>query len=98
MPSKSTKASLRYIVAMAFARTATRIFTSVLPITSAAASASTFLIPGVVADTAMLIKVNKEIDKIVAADYPLKRGDRPQRRGGQNLRRKRLPIRQAGDS
>jgi hypothetical protein len=38
--------------------------------------------PSVVGDTAMLIKVNKELEKIVAADYPLKWGVVPNEEAG----------------
>jgi uridine kinase len=69
---KVYESSLRYVVAMAFERTYPTLKIRFAYNVSRCVSIH-LLTPGVVADTAMLIKVNKEIEKIIAADYPLKR-------------------------
>lgn len=69
---KIYEASLRYIVAMAFARAYPQ-----LKIRFAYNVSRTFSVhilnPGVSANTAMLLKINHEVDQIVKNDYPLKR-------------------------
>jgi uridine kinase len=69
---KTYEASLRYIVAMAFARCYPNL--KIRFAYNVSRSISIHLLdPKVYSDTAMLIKINKEIEKIVAADFPLKR-------------------------
>jgi len=78
---KVYEASLRYIVAMAFARCYPNLHIRFAYNVSRAISIH-LLDPNVVGDTAMLIKVNKELEKIVAADYPLKWGVVPNEEAG----------------
>ena len=69
---KVYEASLRYVVAMAFARCYPGIKIKFSYNVSRAISIN-ILTPGMTANTAMLIKINHEVDAIIAADLPLKR-------------------------
>lgn len=69
---KVYEASLRYILAMAFARCYPNLHVRFAYNVSRCISVH-LLDPNVTGDTAMLIKLNKELEKIVSADYPLKR-------------------------
>jgi uridine kinase len=69
---KMYEASLRYVIAMAFASIYPNIKIRFAYNVSRCISIH-ILTPGVASNTAMLIKINHEIERIVAADYPLKR-------------------------
>ena len=69
---KIYEASLRYIVAMAFARCYPDLKIRFAYNVSRCISISC-LTPGYSANNAMLLKIRHEIEEIVAADYPLKR-------------------------
>lgn len=69
---KVYEASLRYVVAMAFARCYPGLKIRFAYNVSRSISIS-FLDNKTCATTAMLLKVTHEIDRIIAADYPLKR-------------------------
>ena len=69
---KVYEASLRYVVAMAFARCYPDL--RVRFAYNVSRSISISLLDGKVANTAMLLKVSHEIDRIIAEDIPLVRG------------------------
>jgi len=69
---KVYEASLRYILAMAFARCYPNLRVRFAYNVSRCVSVH-LLDPNVTGDTAMLIKLNHEMEKIVAADFPFKR-------------------------
>ena len=69
---KTYEASLRYIVAMAFKRAYPDLKIRFAYNVSRCVSIH-LLSKGYVANTAMLIKINHEIESIIKADYPLKR-------------------------
>ena len=69
---KVYEASLRYVVAMAFSRCYPDIKIRFSYNVSRCISVS-FLDPSIVANTAMLLKITHEIDRIIAADLPLLR-------------------------
>jgi uridine kinase len=69
---KIYEATLRYVVAMAFNRTYPQLHTRFAYNVSRCISIH-LLDPGYRADTAMLFKVNHEIEAIIKADYPLNR-------------------------
>ena len=69
---KTYEASLRYIVAMAFKRAYPDLKIRFAYNVSRCVSIH-LLSKGYVANTAMLIKINHEIENIIKADYPLKR-------------------------
>ena len=69
---KVYETSLRYIVAMAFSRVYPGVKIRFAYNVSRAISVS-LLTPGLTANSTMLQKVTAEIDRIIAADYPLKR-------------------------
>ncbi len=69
---KTYEASLRYIVAMAFKRVYPDLKIRFAYNVSRCVSIH-LLSKGYVANTAMLIKINHEIESIIKADYPLKR-------------------------
>jgi uridine kinase len=70
--TKTYEASLRYVVAMAFSRLYPGLHIRFAYNVSRCISIH-LLTPGYQANTAMLIKVNHEIEKIIAADLPFKR-------------------------
>lgn len=70
--AKIYEATLRYVVAMAFARTYTNLHIRFAYNVSRCISIH-LLDPGVNANTAMLLKVRHEIDAIIEKDIPLKR-------------------------
>ena len=69
---KTYEASLRYIVSMAFKRCYPELKIRLAYNVSRCLSIH-LLTPGYVANTAMLIRLNHEIDNIVKSDFPLKR-------------------------
>ena len=69
---KSYEASLRFLVAMAFRRAYPELKIRFAYNVSRCLSIH-LLTPGYTANTAMLLKVTHELEKIVEADYPLKR-------------------------
>ena len=69
---KTYEASLRYIVSMAFKRCYPELKIRLAYNVSRCLSIH-LLTPGYVANTAMLLRINHEIDSIVKADFPLKR-------------------------
>jgi hypothetical protein len=69
---KVYEASLRYVLAMAFARCYPKLRVRFAYNVSRCVSVH-LLDPNVTGDTAMLIKLNHEMEKIIAADFPLKR-------------------------
>ena len=72
MACKMYEATLRFVVAMAFARTYPDLKIRFAYNVSRCISIH-LLNPGAVASTAMLLKVRHEIDNIIAADYPIVR-------------------------
>jgi len=69
---KTYEASLRYVIAMAFSRAYPNLKIRFAYNVSRCVSIH-LLTPGVIANTAMLLRIRHEIDSIVAADYPLVR-------------------------